>query len=57
VIPQFREKFADQKLFANLETAAQRFEAWSEQRSPGHIAAMREFMQQARAKTKAAKTS
>src|SRR5262245_45015762 len=57
VLPQFRQKLADQKLFANLETAAKRFEAWSEQRSPGHIAAMREFMQQARAKAAAAKSS
>ncbi len=28
--------------------AAQRYEAWSETRSPGHIAAMREFMKQMR---------
>ena len=57
VLPQFREKFADPKLFANLETAAKRFEAWSEKRAPGHIAAMREFMQQARAKAASAKSS
>src|SRR6266566_4878619 len=31
-----------------LEKAAQRYEAWSETRSPGHIAAMREFMKQMR---------
>src|SRR6266700_2913298 len=30
------------------EKAAQRYEAWSETRSPGHIAAMREFMKQMR---------
>src|SRR5207245_5491826 len=48
VVPQFRERFADQNLLANLEKAAQRFEAWSERRSPGHIAAMRQFMQQRR---------
>lgn len=57
VVPQFREKFKDQNFLANLETAAGRFEAWSEQRSPGHIAAMREFMQQARAKAAAARAS
>src|SRR6266704_67663 len=57
VVPQFRERFADQNLLANLEKAAQRFEAWSERRSPGHIAAMREFVQQARAKTATAKNA
>ena len=30
-------------LFANLEKAALRYEEWSEKRSPGHVAAMREF--------------
>src|SRR5213082_637738 len=46
VVPQFRERFADPQLLANLESAAQRFEAWSDRRSPGHVAAMRQFMQQ-----------
>jgi hypothetical protein len=46
VVPAFREKFADPHLLANLEQAAQRFEAWSDERSPGHIAAMRQLMQQ-----------
>jgi len=54
VVPQFRERFADQSLLANLEKAAQRFEAWSERRSPGHIAAMRQFMQQRRTAAAAA---
>ena len=54
VVPQFREKFANPNLLTNLEKAAQRFEAWSDERSPGHITAMRQFMQQARAKAKAA---
>ena len=57
VVPQFRERFADRNLLANLEKAAQRFEAWSEQRSPGHIAAMRQFVEQARAKAAAAKSA
>jgi hypothetical protein len=57
VIPQFRERFADKNLLTNLEQAAQRYEEWSERRSPGHIAAMRQFMQQARAKTAAAAKS
>src|SRR4029434_1664467 len=43
VVPQFRERFADKNLLSNLERAAQRFEAWSDRRSPGHIAAMRQF--------------
>jgi hypothetical protein len=45
-VPEFREKFADKGLLANLEKAAQRYEQWSETRSPGHIARMRQFMQQ-----------
>jgi hypothetical protein len=57
VVPAFREKFNDKSLLANLEKAAQRFEVWSERRSPGHIAAMRQFIQQMRAKSSAAKTA
>lgn len=57
VIPEFRERFVDKNLLANLEKAAQRFEAWSERRSPGHIAAIREFIQQQRTPTAAAKTA
>jgi hypothetical protein len=34
-----------------MEQAAQRFEVWSEKRSPGHIAKMREFMKQMRPQT------
>lgn len=54
VVPQFREAFADKNLLANLERAAERYEAWSERRSPGHVAAMRQIMQQQRAKAAAA---
>ena len=54
VVPQFRERFSDKNLLANIEQAAQRYEAWSERRSPGRVAAMREFMQRQRAKIKAA---
>jgi hypothetical protein len=46
VVPEFRQRFSDKNLLANLEKAATRFEEWSERRSPGHIAAMRQFMQQ-----------
>jgi hypothetical protein len=49
VVPQFREKFGDKYMLANLEKAAQRFEVWSEKRTPGHIATMRQFMKEQRA--------
>ena len=54
-VPQFREQFHDPNMLANMEKAAKRYEAWSEKRAPGHIAAMREYMKQERAKTKSAK--
>jgi hypothetical protein len=49
IVPQARERFAYKQHLANMEKAAQRYETWIEQRSPGHIAAMREFMKQMRA--------
>ena len=54
VVPQFREQFKNPTLLSNLEKTAQKFEAWSEKRAPGHIAGMREYMKQERAKAKAA---
>jgi hypothetical protein len=48
IVPQARERFADKQFLAHMEKAAQRYEAWSERRSPGHIATMRQFMQQMR---------
>jgi len=48
VVPQAREKFVNKQFLAHLEKAAQRFEAWSESRNPGSIAAMRQFMKQMR---------
>jgi hypothetical protein len=53
-IKQGREQFSNKMFLANLEKAAQRFEEWSEKRSPGHIAAMRQFMKQMRPSTTAA---
>jgi hypothetical protein len=44
IITQGREKFVYKQFLANLEKAAQRYEAWIEGRSPGHTAAMPEFM-------------
>ena len=57
VVPEFREKFADKTVLANLERAAQRYEAWSERRAPGHITAIRQFMQQTTAETARATTT
>jgi hypothetical protein len=54
VLPQFRVQFKDPNLLSNLEKAAQRYEEWSEKRAPGHVAAMRQWMEQERAKAKAA---
>ena len=51
VVPEFRKRFGDPLMLSNLEKAAQRYEAWSEHRSPGSIAAMRQLMQQERNKT------
>ena len=48
VVPQARERFKMNGYLAHLEKAAKRYEGWSETRSPGHIAAMREFMKQMR---------
>lgn len=54
LLPQFREQFGDPNLLSNLERAARRYEEWSEKRAPGHIARMREWMQQERTKAKSA---
>jgi hypothetical protein len=45
-IKEGRERFSNQLFAAHLEKAAQRFEQWVERRSPGHIAAFREFSKQ-----------
>jgi hypothetical protein len=54
IVPQSRERFANKQFLANMEKAAQRYEAWIESRSPGHIAAMRQFMKQMRAQVASA---
>src|SRR6202140_3617665 len=46
IVPQGRERFANKLFLANLEAAARRYESWIESRSPGHVAAMRQFMKQ-----------
>src|SRR6266481_5720710 len=46
MVPEAREKFVDKTFLAHLEKAAQRYESWNERRAPGHVAAMRQYMQQ-----------
>ncbi len=53
VISQIRELFVNKQFLANLEKAAQRYESWMETRSPGHIAAMRQWVKQMRAQSSA----
>ena len=54
VVPQFREAFKEPHMLSNLEKAAKKYEEWSENRAPGHVAAMREWMQQERSQKKSA---
>lgn len=54
VVPQFRQAFKEPHMLSNMEQAAKRYEEWSDKRSPGHIAAMREWMTQERAQKKSA---
>jgi hypothetical protein len=49
LLPEFREKFGDQQLLSNMERAAKRYEEWSEKRSPGSVAKMREMLKQEQA--------
>ena len=48
-IQQGREQFVYKQFLAHLEKAANRYETWIEARSPGHLAAMREFTKRMRA--------
>jgi hypothetical protein len=48
IIALGRERFANKQFLAHLEKAAQRYESWSEQRMPGHVAGLRQFMKQMR---------
>jgi hypothetical protein len=45
-IAEGRQRFANPLFLANLEEAAKRYEAWSEKRAPGRIAAMSQMMKQ-----------
>jgi hypothetical protein len=54
IVPKARERFVNQQFLGHLEKAAKRYEVWIESRSPGHIAAMRQFMEQMATQAKAA---
>jgi hypothetical protein len=56
VVPGIREKYRMKHFLANLEKTAQRFEKWVEERSPGNLEMMRQYMQQMRS-AKAQKAS
>lgn len=47
-IEEGRERFKNKQFLSHVEKAAKRYETWIESRSPGHIAAMRQFMKQMR---------
>ena len=55
IVPQARERFVNTQFLGHLEKVAQRYESWIEGRSPGHVAAMRQFMQQTRAQSERAR--
>lgn len=57
IVPEARKRFVDPHFLEHLEKVATRFEAWSEKRSPGHVAAMREFMKQMTAQLSAGKAA
>ena len=54
IVPEARKRFVDPHFLSNLEKAALRFEEWNEKRSPGHLKAMRAWMEQMRPQMEAA---
>lgn len=48
ILAEGRKRFANPHFLEHLEKAAQRFEKWIEARSPGQLAAMRQFTEQMR---------
>jgi hypothetical protein len=46
-----RQRFSNPHFLEHLDKAAHRFEKWIEARSPGQLAAMRQFMKQQRARS------
>jgi hypothetical protein len=53
IAPRIRKEWVDPQFLHQLEKAAQRYETWMERRSPGNIAAMRQFMKEMAPKTEA----
>jgi hypothetical protein len=45
--PQFRERYKNPLIYAELERFAQRYEQWLEQRAPGSLETLQKMMQQA----------
>ena len=52
IVPAWRAAFKNPLLFSAIEEACVRLEAWREKRAPGSTAAMRQVMEQSRAKAK-----
>ncbi|MDT8067723.1 MAG: hypothetical protein ROO76_06100 [Terriglobia bacterium] len=56
-IEQARQVFKNPHFLSHIERAAKRFEEWSEARTPGHVATMRQWMQQMRSQMQSAKAA
>src|SRR5216684_847173 len=50
IVPTWRAAFKNPRLFAGIEETCKRLEAWREKRAPGSSSAMRQMMEQTRAK-------
>ena len=46
IVPEGREMMKYKLYLTEMESAAQRYQAWIEKRSPGHLETMRQFMKQ-----------
>ena len=57
LVPQFRDKFVYKQYLSQMEEAAKRYETWIEHRSPGHLAAMRDFVKMMRSQAAASKAA
>ena len=53
-IKEGRERFSNKLFAAHIEKAANRFESWAENHSPGLVASMRQMSQQMRSQMKKA---
>jgi hypothetical protein len=45
-VEEGRKRFSNKLFLAHVEKAAKRYEQWSEEHMPGHVAAMRQMMKQ-----------